>query len=312
MPGAMSPIKAHHGRLETVCSLPNLPLRTLGGMQLWTDRYLHAGWRIQQNVLTGHSRLLDPQNIRRCWGTFENCRAVFERIRTERTIAPYRGHLVLLVHGLGRSHLSMRRLERTLKEAGYQAKTVSYASTRRSVASNADDLAELLENLEGVHHVSFVTHSLGALVVRDMLARADAPWRKRIAPFALVMTAPPSCGSRMADILQYAPPINLILGRGLLDARTAAVAALPTPDIPFAIVAAGSGKRGWNPLLEGDDDGIVSVEETKLEGAAAWMRLDSVHSFIMNHPETAVAATRFLEYRSLPPSVGTPSEPGKP
>ena len=276
---------------------PNVPLPTLGGKQFWTDRFIYSGWRIQENALTGHARLLDPGNVRRCWGGYAACRAIFERIRVERGIEPHDGHLVILVHGLGRSRASFGGLERALKAAGYQVAAISYASTRRPVARNADDIEELIGTLEGVDRVSFVTHSLGGLLVRELLSREDAPWRRQIAVNALVMTAPPNQGSRMADILQYAPPINLMLWHGLFDSRTRAVAALPAPDAPFAIIAAGRGGTGWNPLLPGDDDLIVSVEETRLEGAAAWMRVDGIHTFVMNYPDSIAATINFIEHR---------------
>jgi len=278
----------------------NIAFPTLGGMQFWTDRYLHAGWRIQQNAVTGRHRLVDPGNRRHCRGSHAACRAAFRAIRSERGIKPYGDHLILLIHGLGRSRASFRGLQSALRNAGYQVAAISYASTRRPVAKNADSLGELLSDLEGVKRVSFVTHSLGALVVRGLLMRGDAPWRRRITVNALVMTAPPNRGSRMADILQFVPPVNLILGRGLLDARTQAVAALPAPGVPFAIIAAGTGGRGWNPLLAGDNDGIVSVDETRLEGAAGWMRVNGVHSFIMNQAESIAAIVEFLERKRFP------------
>ena len=285
---------------------PNISLPTFGGMQFWTDRYIHSGWRIQENAVTGHARLLDPGNVRHCWGAYAACRAVFERIRAERGIEPHTGHLVILVHGLGRSRASLGGLERALTSAGYQVAAISYASTRRSVARNADDLAELIENLEGVDRISFVTHSLGGLVVRDLLARGNTPWRGRIAVNALVMTAPPSRGSRMADVLQYVPPINLILWRGLFDSRSRVVAALPAPGVPFAIIAAGRGGMGWNPILTGDDDLIVSVEETRLDGAAGWMRVDGIHAFVMNYPDSIKAIIDFIEHKRF----GEPAEEG--
>jgi hypothetical protein len=42
---------------------------TLGGCVFWNDVGEIEGWRMQQNILTGHWRLLDPRNIRFAWGT---------------------------------------------------------------------------------------------------------------------------------------------------------------------------------------------------------------------------------------------------
>lgn len=274
---------------------PNLALPTLGGKQLWTDRYLHAGWRIQENVLTGHSRLLDPDNVRRCWGPFEACRDAFQRIRAERDIASYHGHLVILLHGLGRSPASFGGLEAALRENGYQVAAVAYSSTRRSLPRNADSLQEVIETLEGVDRLSFVTHSLGGLLVRELLAR-KAAWRDRIAVNAVVMTAPPSRGAAVADALDGVPPIDWILGDGLDAATTAKAKTLPAPNVPFGIIAAGRGGAGYNPFLPGDDDLLVTVEETRLAGAADWLCVRVAHSFVMNHPETIGATLNFLRY----------------
>lgn len=285
-------------------ALPNIPLPTFGGKQFWADRYLNAGWRIQENVFTGHARLLDPYDIRRCWGGFEACRAEFERIRAERGIAPYRGHLVILVPGLARSRASMGGLERALRKAGYQVAGIDYPSTRRGLARNADDLMELVGNLEGVDRISFVTHSLGGLLVRELLSR-EAQWRGRIEVNAVVMIAPPSQGAAIADILSWAPPVNLIMGRGLIAATTWRARTLPAPDAPFGIIAFGRGGMGYNPFLRGDNDLLVSVEETRLDGAADWVQLHGLHGFAPNYPETARAVMNFLEYKRF----GGPSRP---
>ena len=284
---------------------PNIAFPTLGGRQMWADRYLHAGWRIQENVFTGHARLLDPRDIRRCWGPYQACRAAFERIRGERDLAPYGEHLVLLVHGLGRSRASFGGLEHALRDAGYVVAGVGYPSTRRSLAVNADSLEALIGDLEGVRRISFVTHSLGGLLVRELLAR-DAGWRSRIAVDAVVMIAPPSQGSAMADALQYVPPVNLLLWRGLFDATTERVATLPVPDIPFGIVAAGRGGSGYNPLLRGDDDLLVAVGETRLDGAADWVQVRAPHTVVMNRPETVRAVINFLAHKRFAGPVPLP------
>ncbi len=277
-------------------ALPNIPLPTFGGKQFWADRYLNAGWRIQENVFTGHARLLDPYDIRRCWGGLEACREEFKRIRGERGIAPYNGHLVILVPGLGRSRASMAGLERSLRKAGYQVAGVDYPSTRRSLADNADGVAELVDSLEGVDRVSFVTHSLGGLLVRELLSR-KAQWRGRIEVNAVVMIAPPSRGAAIADILRWTPPVNLIMGRGLIEATTRQARTLPAPDAPFGIIAFGRGGMGYNPFLRGDNDLLVSVDETRLDGAADWTRLHGLHGFAPNYPETARAVMSFLEHK---------------
>ena len=75
-----------------------------------------------------------------------------------------------------------------------------------------------------------------------------------------------------------------------------AAAPLSAPPIPFAIIAGGRGdKEGYNPLLPGDDDGVVTVDETLLVGARAFLRVDAVHTVIMNHPQTIAEVLRFLE-----------------
>ncbi len=51
----------------------NIPAATLGGKQFWADEFVHGSWRIQRNVLSGHYRLLDPDNTRRAWGTWDHC-----------------------------------------------------------------------------------------------------------------------------------------------------------------------------------------------------------------------------------------------
>src|SRR5689334_10075776 len=51
----------------------NLPTRTLGGQQFWTDHRWHNGLRLQHNHVTDHWRLIDERDIRRAWGSREAC-----------------------------------------------------------------------------------------------------------------------------------------------------------------------------------------------------------------------------------------------
>lgn len=52
-------------------AMPNIPFPTLGGKMMWDDIHECSGWRIQRNSFTGHYRILNPDNIRKAWGTEE-------------------------------------------------------------------------------------------------------------------------------------------------------------------------------------------------------------------------------------------------
>jgi len=274
--------------------LPNLELKTPGGLQLWGDEFWCSGWRIQEHVYTGHARLLDPHDVRRAWGSRQACRAAFEALRASEHIPPPAGELVVLLHGLGRTRASLARLEQALARAGYTTAALSYPSTRRSLAEHADQLLRLLDQLEGVQRISFVTHSLGGIVVRAALAR-PASWRQRIGLGRIVMLAPPSRGSALAQQLADFLPAQLVLGPSAHDLAADEIAAIPAPPCPFGVVAAGSGgARGINPLLPGDNDGILAVEETRLAGADDFLLVPGLHTFLMNDEQVIAATLRFL------------------
>jgi len=50
-----------------------MAMPTLGGAQGWADRRWRAGWRMQENVLTGHHRLRDGRNMRHASGSLALC-----------------------------------------------------------------------------------------------------------------------------------------------------------------------------------------------------------------------------------------------
>lgn len=297
---------------EAFSAPPNLPLRTLGGRQFWADRFVYAGWRIQQHVYSGHHRLIDPQDIRRAWGPYAAVRAAFEEIRAKQDIAPAGSHLVLLLHGLGRTSKSFPDLAAALRAAGYEVVAISYPSTRRGVAAQAAGLGEILDKLEDIEQVSFVTHSLGSFVVRKLLSQRDR-FDSGVTLNRAVLIAPPSQGAALADRLQDFPPYRWIAGPAGQELTSAAAETLPPPAIPFGVIAGGcGGSQGYNPLLAGDDDGVVAVSETRLEGAADFLVVPEIHTFIANHPATIDAVLRFLEtgrFRAAPPGPSTGALP---
>ena len=277
----------------------NVPLPTLGGKQLWADRLLFAGWRIQENVYTGHHRLLDEADIRRAWGTYPACRVALEMARRSEGLAPRSEHLVVLLHGMGRSKDAFWSLSEDLADAGYEVANVNYPSTRKTIREHSTVLGDLLEEYEGVREVSFVTHSLGGIVLRDLLS-LHHPWQLSLQVRRAVQLAPPNGGSVAAETFKEWLPYQVVMGVVGQELTPDALRSLPPPRCEFGVIAGGLGDgAGYNPLLEGDDDGVVRVETTRLPGASDFLRLPVSHTLIMQDADCRRAILRFLESGSF-------------
>jgi pimeloyl-ACP methyl ester carboxylesterase len=271
----------------------NMP--TLGGRVFWGDVLHFRGWRIQENVLTKHFRLLDPHDYRHESGTLEACVARLEAIKLQRGLEPLSGKAVIFVHGMGRSSKSWPRLTEQLERAGYLTIGFDYPSTRTAISDSAQYLAKVVEGLEGIEEINFVCHSMGGLVLRAYLAEHSDPRIHRA-----VMLAVPNRGAEMADIVSKWPIYRWVCGPGgceLVTDPEGIIASLPTPNFEFAIIAAARGSEsGYNPLIPGDDDGTITVESTKLPGATDFLQVNGVmHSLLMFDQRVIDATVRFLE-----------------
>ncbi len=281
----------------------NITAPTGGGKQFWTDRFVHHGWRIQQNIYTGHCRLLDDKDFRRAWGTYEACRAEFEGFRSSRQLPPVDGKVVVTLHGLGRTRQSMAGIGSYLaKEGGFTWINVSYASTRDTIDAHAEALAEVVGQLREAEEVNFVAHSLGNLVIRRYLAnRAETETQKAGPPLGrIVMLAPPNQGAEIAEKLHNLKLFSLVYGLSgtqLAEDWDKIEKRLAIPTCPFGILAGGQGEGGVNnPAIEGDDDFIVTVEETRLAGAADFLVVPELHTFFMDDPMVRQCTLRFLQH----------------
>ncbi|MDX1400439.1 MAG: alpha/beta fold hydrolase [Kiloniellales bacterium] len=270
-------------------------LPTMGGLQLWQDRAYYAGWRVQSHIWTGHYRLLDPDDLQQSWGGSDDVRAVFDEIRENGGIRPRSSDLVILIHGWGRTSHMFDDLKEALHREGFDVLALSYPSTRASIATHAEVLRELIGDLEGTKRVSFITHSLGGIVLRRLLVE-NPIFANGVELERAVMIAPPNQGSVMAETLGEHQAFHWIGGPVAKELTPESLEDLPPPNIPFMIIAGHSGTaEGWNPVIEGDDDGIVGLEETYLEGADAYLRIEAVHTFIAADPEAIKAAIAFLK-----------------
>ena len=58
----------------------NIPTPTFGGTVFWNTIGRNNGWTMQQNMMTGHVRILNPNGIRVAWGAENVMRAKFVEI----------------------------------------------------------------------------------------------------------------------------------------------------------------------------------------------------------------------------------------
>jgi pimeloyl-ACP methyl ester carboxylesterase len=281
----------------------NLALPTAGGAQIWADARWRAGWRIQEHIGTGHCRLLDPKNVRRAWGSYEACVGEMNAL----VPCPPDGAvpegsiesrpLVILLHGMGRTRVSFSRMKTDLEAAGWRTARLSYPSTRRSIEEHAAWLERLIQRLDEDHQATeifFITHSLGGIVVRATLARHGA-WRADMAVRGMVMLGPPNQGSSFANRLAGLKIFRWLYGDTGVGLVPEEVRLIPAPDCPFLIIAGARGDgRGWNPLLIGEDDGVVTVAETHLDGAAGHRIVRSLHAFLPSHRDAIAVTLEFL------------------
>lgn len=279
----------------------NFPSATLGGTQFWSDELVFHRWRIQVNAFTGHYRLLDGDDYRRAWGTFEQCKTKLAEIRREKELPPMKGTAVVTLHGLIRSRDVMDGIGQYLEEEGDMTWiNVSYASTRRSIDDHAASLAQVIDNLEGIDKIHFVCHSLGNLVVRRYLGEAAQPqpkWKvdSRIKRF--VMLGPPNNGAHLAEIFKDNKLFGMILGPSGKQIATwpEVEKRLGTGNCEFAIIAGTLTGPLTNPLVAGDDDLIVGVEETKLAGARDFLGIPLTHGSLMHDPYVHKKTLSFLK-----------------
>jgi alpha-beta hydrolase superfamily lysophospholipase len=190
---------------------------------------------------------------------------------------------VLLVHGLGRTPLSLFGLARDLRRAGHRTEVVGYVGALEPYAGIVARVRRRLRQAAARNEpYAAIGHSLGGLVLRAALAEwpAEVP-----PPRCLVMLGTPNSPPQLARRFRSRRLYRWLNGEcGQLLARAEFFAGLPVPAVPLTVVA---GTKRWpGPLtLFGPEpnDGIVAVEETRPAPDAPVITLSASHTFMMNN-----------------------------
>ena len=202
--------------------------------------------------------------------------------------------IVFLLHGLCRTARSMTKIENALKHAGYLTVNINYPS-RLYLIENLAEIA-LSDTLKQYPHakIHFITHSLGGILVRYYLSKHKVKNLGRV-----VMLSPPNQGSEIADKLRHLWIYKIINGKAgqqLGTNKADFLCKLGKAHYNLGII---TGNKSINCLLslliDGENDGKVSVNKAKLEGMNDFLVMPVNHSFIMINDKVIQQCCYFLQ-----------------
>lgn len=183
------------------------------------------------------------------------------------------GDYVVLIHGIARTYKSMDYIAQFLNKKGYHTINVDYESTRYTVEDLVNNyLVDVIDEycVDENKKIHFVTYSMGGILLRYYLVHYGCLRLGRV-----VMIAPPNYGSAIADKMKESKLLGFLYkviygpaGQQLGTTNDSIQAYLPDADFEPGIISGTSPLLPFlsNKTLEGDNDGSVSVESTKIKG----------------------------------------------
>jgi pimeloyl-ACP methyl ester carboxylesterase len=297
-----------------------LEFPTLGSSQYWSDVHVCGGWKIQRNAVRERYRLIDSSDVRRAAGDLAECQHVLRHNLADGRVKPFKGKVVILLHGLMRSSDSMDALGRYLhQQGGYEIINLAYASSLASIDAHAEDLKKVMDGLDSeITEINFVAHSLGNIVVRRYLKICEPLPDPRFR--RMVMLAPPNQGSSRARALGRSTSLFETIagpsGQQLGVQWKQLAPKLATPAFEFGIIIGANQDASEaaqdDPYLPADQllaptsnvdltmlqphDFTVSVDEAQLPGARGFIVGPFFHWDVKHHPTAMKQTLYFLKH----------------
>lgn len=190
---------------------------------------------------------------------------------------------IWVLHGFGASPIWMHPLVKRLKEKGWQASHYRYPSIWSQIDREGERLARSLDECyrnSGVP-THLVGHSMGGIV-----ARVAAEMIESDSIGKLVLLCSPNRGSHIAGRIENWIGRYIPMLKQMSDRKESFVNQLPSPSLPFGIIAA----RG---------DLVVRPEDTEIEGAQDRMLVPGMHSAVPWREDVADAVDHFLRFGSF-------------
>jgi pimeloyl-ACP methyl ester carboxylesterase len=176
-----------------------------------------------------------------------------------------------------------------LARRGYAPKRFRYRS-RRPIEGSIESLARFARELPGSGPIHFVGHSLGGVLILDMLGR-----HPEVPAASVVLLGAPVRGSLAGRLFGARAFGRWMMGasRPLWERRDAVWSRAAPLGVIAGTVALGLG-RAVEGRLPGQNDGVVCLEETEVEGMTARAVVPLAHSTLIVSRPVADLVARFM------------------
>ena len=198
---------------------------------------------------------------------------------------------VVLVHGLWMRGWVMTLLRLRLQRCGFHTVIFSYPSMSNSLSQNAILLSNFVAGITA-SQIHFIGHSLGGLLIMQMLAECPDPRAGRI-----VLVGSPCHASYAANKLAKMGLGRYLIGHGMLQCLKQK--APECADWYEVGSIAGCKSLGLGRILgnlPSPNDGVVAVEETRMSGTRDQIVLNESHSSMLISTGVAHQVCMFLQH----------------
>lgn len=183
---------------------------------------------------------------------------------------------IVLIHGMGRTPLSMLYLQQRLRKLGYATHLFGYFPTLESLQTVTDRLVQLIRTKIGSQPYTLLGHSLGTIIIRNAYPKLISH-----PPVACFFLAPPMMACKAAKLFSKVGLYRLLTGEmGQLLAQDSFIDQLTLPPHTKIYVGTGGPRASWLPFGNELNDGILSVAEAS--GGHRVITVPAIHTFIMN------------------------------
>ena len=213
---------------------------------------------------------------------------------------------LLLIHGLGRSPLSVFELSQCLQHSGYRTELFGYSSLLESYVQIIERLQDRIAELAKHGEYGIIAHSLGSVLVRSALTpHVDQP------PHPVILLGPPHQSPRVAQLAQRLSLLSPFAGecfRNLADPDF--YQQLPPLKVPHTTIVGTDGPRGpWSFFGEEINDGVLTLKEMQMSDGdslpsanLSWTANNDYHQIMLpvkhiqmlNHPLVQQAILQIL------------------